>query len=165
MKYCYTCGEKLIEKECFNCGVSDGILPYCPKCGEFRFPFFNSAVSMVIFNADYSKILLIRQYGRDINILVAGYVNKGETLEEALVRELKEEVGLEPLSFKFNESKYFEKSNSLISNFIVQAKDEEFTLNPEVDFAQWYSLDEAKAAVYKNSLAEHFLNLAVGKVN
>ena len=164
MEYCYECGHKLILKECYNCGVLDGIFPYCTKCNEFRFPFFNSAVSMVIFNKDFSKTLLIKQYGRDFNILSAGYVNKGETLEEALVRELREELNLEVLSFKFNESKYFEKSNSLINNFIVQVASEEFTLNPEVDSARWYSLDEAKAAVYQNSLAEYFLYLAMTKL-
>lgn len=164
MKYCYACGEKLIEKECFNCGVSDGFFPYCPKCKEFRFPFFNSAVSMVIFNKDFSKILLIKQYNRDFNILVAGYVNKTETLEEALVRELNEEVGLKADSFKFNQSKYYDKSNTLINNFIVSVENEDFKLNPEVDFAKWYTIDEAKEAVYKNSLAQYFLNLAVGKM-
>lgn len=165
MKYCFKCGEKLIEKECFNCGLSDGFFPYCPNCNEFRFPFFNSAVSMVIFNKDYSKILLIKQYGRDWNILVAGYVSKGENLETALVRELKEETGLNAVSFKFNESQYFEKSNSLINNFIVQVEDENFELNQEVDFAKWYTINEAKDAIYKNSLAEYFLNLAINKIN
>lgn len=164
MKYCYVCGEKLEEKECYNCGVLDGLFPFCPKCGEFRFPFFNSAVSMVIFNKDCSKTLLIKQYGRDFNILVAGYVNKGETLETALERELKEETGLCAVEYKFNKSRYYEKSNSLINNFIVRIKNEEFTLNAEVDFAKWYTLDEAKEAVYKNSLAEYFLNLAMGKI-
>lgn len=165
MKYCYNCGEKLIDKECYNCGVLDGIYPYCTKCNEFRFPFFNSAVSMVIFNKDCSKILLIRQYGRDWNILVAGYVSKGESLEETLVRELKEELSLEALEFKFNQSKYFEKSNSLINNFIVKVQDENFSLTPEVDFAKWYTIEEAKEAVYQNSLAQHFLNLAIEKLN
>lgn len=163
MNYCYECGEKLTIKECFNHGMSDGFFPYCTKCSEFRFPFFNVAVSSVIFNKDYSKILLIKQYGRDINILVAGYVNKKETLEEALKREVLEEVNLKVLDFKFNESKYFEKSNSLICNFITSVEDENFKLTTEVDAAQWFGIKEAKAAVYKNSLAEYFLNLAVEK--
>ena len=94
IKYCWKCGNKLELKECFNCSVSEGTFPYCENCEEFRFPFFNVAVSMVIYNKDYSKILLIKQYKRDFNILVAGYVNKKETLEEALIREIKEEVNL-----------------------------------------------------------------------
>ena len=76
MKYCNECGAELIEKECINFGISDGFIPYCPVCNEFRFPKYNVAVSAVIFNPDYSKILLIHQYGRPRNILVAGYVNK-----------------------------------------------------------------------------------------
>lgn len=164
MKYCYNCGEKLIEKECFNCGVSDGIFPYCEKCGEFRFPFFNVAVSSVVYNKEYSKILLIKQYGRDNNILVAGYVNKKETLEEALVREIKEETGLDVKSYFFNESRYFEKSNSLICNFVVCAGNENFKLNPEVDFAKWYDLSEARKEVMQGGLAQHFLELSIEKV-
>ena len=93
MTYCSKCGSELIEKECFNCGISEGVVPYCSKCDEFRLPPFNTAVSMVVCNKDYSKILLIKQYGRDFNILVAGYVTKGENLENTLKRELKEETG------------------------------------------------------------------------
>ena len=63
---------------------------------------------MVIFNKDYSKTLLIKQYGRDFNILVAGYVEKKETLEEALIREIKEEVGLKVSKIFFNASRYYE---------------------------------------------------------
>ncbi len=164
MKYCYECGEKLTTKECYNHGVFDGVFPYCPKCAEFRFPFFNVAVSAVIFNKDFSKTLLIKQYGRDINILTAGYVNKKETLEDALKREILEETGLKIEYFRFNESRYYEKSNSLICNFNVMAKNENFVLNQEVDSAKWYDIKEAKLAVHKNSLAECFLNLAVEKI-
>ena len=105
MKFCIECGKKLILKESINCGISDGLVPYCENCRQYRFPTFNVAVSSIIYNKDYSKILLIKQYGKDANILVAGYVNKTENLEEALKREIKEEVGLDVVSFKFNESK------------------------------------------------------------
>lgn len=164
MEYCYKCGEKLIQKECFNCGISEGIVPYCPKCQEFRFPIFNSAVSMVVFNPNFSKILLIKQYGRDKNILVAGYVNRGECLEETVKRELKEETNLEVEFFHFNESKFFEKSNSLINNFIVQTKNENFELSKEVDYGKWYEIEEAQKEILPNSLAEYFLNQAIKKL-
>ena len=164
MKYCIECGTELVLKENFNCGISEGMIPYCPNCNEFRFPQFNTSVSMIVFNKDYSKILLIQQYGRGLNILVAGYVTKGECLEQTLKRELKEEVNLNLLSFKYNESHYFEKTNSLICNFIVQAESEDFKLTPEVDYAQWYSISEAKEAIYKNSLAEDFLLKAIEKM-
>ena len=163
-EYCIKCGSKLVLKECFNCGISEGFVPYCENCEEFRFPPFNCAVSMVIYNEDYSKILLIKQYKRENNILVAGYVMKGENLEETLKRELKEEVGLEAVALKYNDSKYFEKSNTLICNFIVRVKDEKYKLTSEVDSACWYTKEEAKEVILKGGLAEHFLNLSLEKI-
>lgn len=164
MKYCSECGTELTQKECINCGISEGIVSYCEKCEEFRFPMYNVAVSAVIFNENYSKILLIQQYGRPKNILVAGYVNKGETLEHALVREIKEEVGLNVLSFKFNASNYYEKSNTLICNFITRVENENYSLTSEVDDANWFTVKESKEAIYKGSLAEKFYNLAIEKI-
>ena len=119
---------------------------------------------MVIFNADYSKSLLIQQYGKKRNILVAGYVNKTESLEQALVREISEEINLDILDYKFNASEYFEKSNTLICNFIVRAKNEKFTLSQEVDYAEWYSIKNAKEVILKDSLAERFFDKALAKV-
>ncbi len=164
MDYCHKCGNKLVLKECFNCGVSDGMVPYCNKCNEFRFPFFNAAVSCEIYNKDYSKILLVQQYGKSSNILVAGYVTKGETLEQTLCREIKEEVGLDVSAYKYNESQYFERSNTLISNFIVTVEDENLNCNAEIDSAKWFSIDEAKEAILKNGLAEHFFLLSLEKL-
>lgn len=164
MNFCSKCGNKLMLKECFNCGISEGFIPFCPNCNEFRFPTFNSAVSMVIYNKDYSKTLLIKQYGKDQNILVAGYVNKSENLETTLKREIKEEVGLTVLSYQYNESKYYEKSNTLICNFIVQTESEDLHLTKEVDSAHWFNIKEAKEAVLKNSFAEYFLNQSINKI-
>lgn len=164
MEYCYKCGQKLISKECFNCGISEGIVPYCPSCNEFRFPIFSTAVSTVIYNPEKTKILLVQQYGHERNILVAGYVARGENLEEALVREIKEETNLDVERFMFNESKYFERSNSLICNFITVVKDENFCCNSEIDYAQWYPLEEAKSVVYQSGLAVYFLNKSLEKI-
>ena len=121
MKYCYECGTKLTEKFLEN----EGMIPYCETCQEFRFPIFSTAVSMEIFNPEKDKVLLIQQYGKKRNILVAGYVNKGESAEHAMVREVMEEVGLHVVEYKFNRSEYFEKSNTLMINFacVVDSED------------------------------------------
>ena len=79
MQYCLFCGTKLQIREL----EGEGMIPFCEKCGEYRFPVFNTAVSMIVTNTDRDKILLIKQYGRDRYILVAGYVNKGEDAEDA----------------------------------------------------------------------------------
>lgn len=158
MKYCVECGTKLTTKECVNFGLSEGLIPYCQNCGEFRFPIFNTAVSTVIFNEDFSKTILIKQYGKDWNILVGGYVNKTENLETALIREVKEELGLAVDNLRFNCSEYFERSNTLLCNFISIAQNEDLSkISTEVDYAQWYDIETAKDAVLRDSLAEKFM--------
>lgn len=97
-KYCKECGEKLIIKKL----EGEGNIPYCPKCKEYRFPKFNVAISTIVVNKENDNILLIKQYGRDAYILVAGYVNLGESLEETVVREVKEETGMNVTSFIYN---------------------------------------------------------------
>lgn len=99
-----------------------------------------------------------------LTFLLQGMLKKKETLEEALKREIKEEVGLKVSKIFFNTSRYYEKSNSLICNFIVSVEDENFKLNPEVDFAKWYFLDEAKEAILKNGLAEAFFLISLEKI-
>lgn len=153
-KYCSNCGELLILKHLDN----EGDIPYCPKCNEFHFPKFNIAISTIIINKSNNKILLIKQYGKDAYILVAGYVAISESLEEALIREVKEETGMSVSSFKYNRSKYFEKSNTLMCNFTSFVKsDEELNTNNEIDSYSWFTKDEALENIKDNSLAKEFL--------
>lgn len=154
MKYCIECGSKLITKYL----EGEGDIPYCNNCRTYRFPIFNTAVSMIVLNSKKDKILLIKQYGGKDYILVAGYVNKGENAENAVVREVKEEIGMDVLELNYNKSMYYEKSNTLMINFTCVALDESLeNITKEVDEAKWFSFEDAKNNIKKDSLAEHFL--------
>ena len=154
-KYCQVCGSELIEKEL----EGEGMVPFCPSCNEFRFPMYNVAVSMIVINKKTDKILLIKQYGRDVYILVAGYVNRGEQLEDAVVRELKEETGMTASHIRFNRTKFFEPSNTLMCNFTVFVdSDSELSTNKEIDSFNWFAFDDARKNIKPGSLAAEFLN-------
>ena len=51
-KHCFECGTALIEKEL----EEEGIVPYCPKCQQYRFPMYNVAVSMIVVDAIRSSM-------------------------------------------------------------------------------------------------------------
>ena len=153
MSYCVKCGHELIEKE----NGIDGMVPYCPNCQEFRFPMFNSAVSALVLNPKKDKILLIQQYGHKDNILIAGYVTKGENAKQALFREIKEETGLTISSYEFNDNEYYARTNTYINNYIVVVEDESFHCNEEVDYAKWYELKDAMNIIKPDSLAQELL--------
>lgn len=120
---------------------------------------YNVAVSMIVINEQTGEILLIKQYGRSHFILVAGYVNRGEQLEQAVVREIKEETGMTVSRIKFNRTSFFEPSNTLMCNFTAFVKDaKEMSPNSEIDSYQWFTPGEARKSIRPESLAEKFLN-------
>lgn len=154
-KHCHECGAALTEKEL----QGEGIVPFCPECGQYRFPMYNVAVSMVVRSKADGRILLIKQYGRDTYVLVAGYVNRGESAEDAVVREVKEETGMTVTGLKFNRTKFYEGSNTLMCNFTAFVEDgSELDTNDEIDSCSWFTPDEARANIRPDSLAQFFLN-------
>ena len=154
-KFCQECGTKLIDKKLEN----EGMIPFCPKCKQYCFPTYNVAVSMIVINKQTNKILLIKQYGKPAYILVAGYVNRTEELEHAVAREIKEETGMTVSHIRFNRTRFFEPSNTLMCNFTAYVEsDSELCINEEVDSYQWFTSEEARKNILPNSLASHFLN-------
>ena len=155
VKHCHMCGAALIEKEL----KGEGVVPFCPVCGEYRFPMYNVAVSMIVINRQSQKILLIQQYGKPSYILVAGYVNRTESLENAVAREIKEETGMTVTKIRFNRTQFFERSNTLMCNFTAFVDDDsDFCPNEEIDSCAWFSYKEARQNSRPNSLAAYFLN-------
>ena len=156
--YCSVCGEKLalvVHK-------SEGLVPYCKKCGEYRFPQFATAVSLVVTNRAKDKILLAKHLEQDDYILIAGYVKKGESAEKAVTREFKEETKLNVVKYKYMSSRYHEPRNVLMLNYLVIAENGEAQPDPdEIEECGWFSFDEALEKVRKDSTAEAFLKTAL----
>ena len=156
--FCEICGTKLELKEVLN----EGMVPYCPNCKELRFPKFNVGISSLILSPNQDEILLIKQYDTNFYRLVAGYTNKGESLEETLIREIKEEVSLDVASYKPLKSAYYPKSDTLLQSFVVVAKDKNVVPNYEVQGYKWFKLTDAYEALKDAKLAysffEYFMN-------
>jgi NTP pyrophosphohydrolases containing a Zn-finger, probably nucleic-acid-binding len=153
MNFCMCCGARLVRRE----HPTDGLVPYCESCGDYRYPVFSTAISIVILNPKKTEMILIRQYGKPNDILVAGYVDKGETAEHAVRRELWEELGLEAQELSYLGSHYYAPSETLMLNFAVTVETREAHPNFEIDSWRWFTLDEARACVRPGGLAERLL--------
>ncbi len=153
--YCRDCGTVMIRKEVER----EGLIPYCPKCGKYHFPVYNVAVSMIVINEADNRILLIKQYGKPYYILVAGYVTRTENLEHAAAREIHEETGMTVSRIRFNRSKFFEPSDTLMCNFTAYVpNDNDLNPNEEIDSLAWFTFEEARKQIKQGSLAAEFLN-------
>ena len=159
--FCYECGEKLA----LVLHDQEGLVPYCKNCGEYRFPQFATAVTIVVTNREKNKILLAKHKNDDDFILFAGYVKKGETAEKTVTREFKEETKLNVVKHKYMSSRYREDKNLLLLNFLAIAENGEPVLDKsELQEVKWFSFDDALKAVRKNSDAETFLKNAVAEL-
>ena len=127
---------------------------------------YNVAVSMIVVNRQTNQILLIQQYGKPSYVLVAGYVNRTESLENAVAREIKEETGMTVSEIRFNRTRFFERSNTLMCNFTAFVEnDAELQTNEEIDSFAWFSFDDARKNIRPNSLAAYFLNTYLDERN
>ena len=151
--FCSECGTKLTpEME----PAEKKEIMFCHKCGTFRFPVFSTAIITAVLNHDSSRVLLLRQYGRHKWNLLAGYVNKGENAEEALRREMWEEMKLTPTRVRFLFSSYFAHTETLMLCYLTHVSQGQYGTpdSTEVDAAGWFSLAEAKDYIIPRGVAQ-----------
>jgi NAD+ diphosphatase len=132
-RYCGRCGSKTELKK-------DERATICPKCSRITFPSISPAVIVAI--TCNNKILLAKgkNYKGDFYALIAGYVEFGETIEETVVREVKEEVGLEIHHLKYYKSQPWPFSSSLMLGFTAEADDTQPIIidENEIKEAGWF---------------------------
>ena len=156
--YCKQCGQKLTLRFCEN----EGLIPFCDQCEAYVFPQFSVAVSMVVTNRAQDKILLAKHVEDEDFILFAGYVKKGENAEKTVPREIKEELGLDVVKSKFMSTRYHQRKDVLMLNFIVVVDEKPIKLNrDEIAEARWCTPEEALMLIRKGTTAEYFLTNAV----
>lgn len=147
-KFCGKCGSKTKEKP-------DERAIVCPSCGTLVFPKISPAIIVAILCND--KILLAHNsnFEEKRYSLVAGYADVGESLEETVMREVKEEVGLEVKNIRYYKSQPWAFSGSLMIGFIAEAEDNQ-AISPdmvEITDASWFSRDNLPNHPPKVSIA------------
>jgi NAD+ diphosphatase len=130
---------------CAACGAKSemadlGYRRHCPACGRDHFPRTDPVVIMAVRHGD--KLLLGRQasWQPGMYSALAGFMEPGETIEEAVAREVREEAGLEILSAAYVASQPWPFPSSLMIGMIAEAADEKITLDgSELEDARWFT--------------------------
>jgi NAD+ diphosphatase len=133
-RYCGRCGTKTELKK-------DERAIVCPECNLIIFPLISPAIIVAI--TCNNKILLAKgkNYKGDFYALIAGYVDIGESIEETVVREVKEEVGLDIKNLKYYKSQPWPFSGSLMFGFTAEADDSQQIIidEKEIKEAGWFT--------------------------
>ncbi|HEX2395266.1 MAG TPA: NAD(+) diphosphatase [Bacteroidales bacterium] len=133
-KYCGKCGSIMSPKK-----DERAISCYC--CENIVYPHISPAIIVAIISKD--KILLARgnNFRNGFYSLVAGYADIGESLEEAVVREVKEEVGIDVTGIRYYSSQPWPFSGSMMIGFIADADERQPIIidNKEITEARWFN--------------------------
>lgn len=143
--YCPHCGEKLIDK----IAGDDGYVPFCTNCNQYWFDSFASCIIVLVAN-QYHDIALLRQlYMSDkFTSFVSGYIAPGESAEEAAVREVKEELGIDIEKLEYAGTYWFNSKELLMHGFIGLTSQCDFQLSSEVNSAAWVPVLKAPETMF-----------------
>jgi NAD+ diphosphatase len=136
---------------CGRCGAPNEILAHerakrCPECGLITYPRISPAIIVRVdkMDEDEPKLLLARnhRFRAGWYSVIAGFVEPGETLEECVRREVKEEVGIEIRNVRYFGSQPWPFPNSLMIAYTAEYADGEFVLEEEeIEDARWFTVD------------------------
>ncbi|GAB3621962.1 NAD(+) diphosphatase [Mariniluteicoccus endophyticus] len=135
-----------LDPRCAGCGGetsvgTGGTTRHCASCERTHFPRTDAAIIVAILN-DRDEILLGHQagWGEGRVSLLAGFVEAGESLEEAVHREMAEEADVALESVSYFGSQPWPFPRSLMVGFVARASSREFSVDgEEIEYAQWFS--------------------------
>ena len=158
--YCPHCGTKLTGKEIGD----EGIIPYCEKCSVPLWDMFTTSIIAAVVN-EYNEVALLKQnYVSTTNyVCVAGIMKLGESAEDTVVREAKEEIGQDVEKLEFISSYPFEKKEMLMLGYKATVKKKEFKLSGEVDSVKWFKFEEALSMLREGSIAWQLVKASTGQ--
>lgn len=119
--------------------------------GEMVFPRIEPAVMALVTSRDGERVLLAnnRQWHPNRFALIAGFVDPGENLEEAIAREVYEETGLHTLSTEYRMSDVWPFPRSLMICYRVRVDENEPIIHHdgEIRAARWFTAAELREAI------------------
>ncbi|MFP6807523.1 MAG: NAD(+) diphosphatase [Pseudomonadales bacterium] len=135
-QYCGRCGKKTIEHHNDRAMV-------CEDCKIFSYPRLSPSI-IVLVHRD-REVLLARNHGfpEGMYSTLAGFVEPGESIEETLVREVREEVGVTVGNLEYLGSQPWPFPNSLMLGFHAKYESGDIKLQEEeIADAQWFPIDD-----------------------
>lgn len=114
----------------------------CPSCNALFFPTISPAVIVAVTRGDQLLLAHNHNFRAGMFSLLAGFVEPGETLEQAAQREVREEVGIEIGPLRYITSQPWPFPNSLMLGFRAQHVSGELAVDGiEIEQADWFTRD------------------------
>ncbi len=149
---------------CGRCGTltkieSNERAKICPKCNLINFPRISPAIIVAVLKDN--QILLARspRFPHKLYSVIAGFVEPGETLEECVKREVKEEIGIQIKNIRYFGSQSWPFPNSLMIAFTANYADGKIKIDKtEIVDAGWFKADSLPLIPGKVSISRQLID-------
>ena len=138
---------------CARCGaatnsVEAGYRRRCDACGADHYPRTDPVVIMIVTRGDACLLGRKPNFPPGLFTCLAGFVEPGETIEEAVVREVLEEAGVHAGGVRYVASQPWPFPSQLMIGCEAEARSEEITVDgEELEEARWFTRAQVLAAL------------------
>ena len=142
-RFCSVCGGDITFRRA-------GYTAHCTQCGKDHYPRVDPAVIVAV--SDGERLLLGRQASwppRRYSV-VAGFVEPGETLEQTVVREVREETQVRLRGCHYLGAQPWPFPGALMLGFCAEAEPDVPQVDGELEDARWFTFDEIDAALARD---------------
>jgi NAD+ diphosphatase len=155
---------------CGACGTPTAAKPnerarQCPSCGQTNYPRLAPAVMALVRRGN--ELLLARSphFPPGMHSALAGFVEPGESLEQCLHREVREEVGIEVTNLAYFSSQPWPFPHSLMIAFNCEHAGGDITPDPaEIEAADWFDLDHLPVLPNRVSIARRLIDATIASI-
>ncbi len=154
-KFCSVCGGKMSK--------STDISLKCECCGREIWPSLSPAIVVLITRDEGREALLVHAANfkrKEMYALVAGFVETGESLEECVAREIREETSLEVKDIRYAGSQSWPFPSQLMTGFTAKYKSGELqAADGELTSLGWFTRDQLPPLPTPPSLSRRIIDL------
>ena len=155
---------------CGRCGTLTAVKAgerarLCPACGLTHYPRLAPAVMALVRRGNELLLARSAHFPPGMHSALAGFVEPGESLEQCLQREVKEEVGVEVTNLRYFSSQPWPFPHSLMIAFNCDYAGGDLTLQPdEIEAAGWFTLDALPILPNPISIARRLIDTTIERI-
>jgi NAD+ diphosphatase len=147
-RYCGKCGTPTKSAQAGNLRICEN-----PNCGQHHFPSMDPAIIVLVSYGEYCLLGRQKIWPKGMYSTIAGFVEPGESIEDAVIREVNEETGVIVEKLEYQHSQPWLFPSSLMLGFTATAKGNDIKIDKnELEDARWFSRKEIKDSLKKGLL-------------
>ncbi|TCP78672.1 NAD+ diphosphatase [Pseudomonas putida] len=156
-RFCGSCGQAMTQ-------IRWERAMYCQRCDLRSYPRISPSMIVLVTRGD--EILLARspRFVTGVYSTLAGFAEPGESAEDCLVREVREEVAVEVRNIQYVGSQCWPFPHSMMLGFHAEYAGGEIVMQPdEIEDAQWFSVHDLPPLPAGRSIARYLIDLYVAR--